>query len=465
MNFPKVSAYSHNASHQNPSNLRPQAGGVYHQFTPISSVVLNPHPQYVAQVPTSHVARIHEAHANLVNNTISRSNRPQEPSIRRPSTSNQYTVSHAQGNQPQVALQSQRRFNVLETAADHQSASKHQLNDQILDLTFKLGESQSKEQTLKKKEEQMSRELKNVSDRLESTRLNLRSEENIVNMQAREIEMLRTLNDQLNDKNVALTDKVHNASLDLAEKAQLVQEQSLEITYLRGKQSTLERKNEKLSNQIVELTFKLGEALLKEITQKKEDEKMNRDLEEINKRLESTTLALKTEEHIVRLQAKEIETLKKTNERLNEKIRALNADAGNAFLALNDNSRLVQMQVQEIEDLKDKNGTLQRVKEEYKSKYQNFLHTTEQGTCSMEQIQNSLRNVLISNDLILESLKGIQTDPEEKNELMVGHNETHRLLSEQEQLNARVRELEEQLKENGDTELSYFDFCDDSFQY
>ncbi|CAL2041163.1 unnamed protein product [Caenorhabditis brenneri] len=385
---------------------------------------------------TSHVARIHEAHANLMNNLISSSNRPQEPSIGSPSTSNQYTVYHAQGNQPQVALQSQRRLEIAETASDPQSASKL-LNDQIVDLTFKLGESQSKERTLKKQEELMSRELKNVSDRLESTRLNLRSEENIVNMQAREIEMLRSLNDQLNDKNVVLTDKVYNASLDLVEKTQLVQEQSLKIADLRGKQSTLEKKNDELSDQIVELTFKLGEAMLKERTQKKEEEKMNRDLEEINKRLDSTTLALKTEEHIVRLQAKEIEMLKKTNDQLNEKIRALNADAGNAFLALDNNSRLMQGQVQEIEDLKDKCDTMQRVKEEWKRKYQDFLHSTEQDTYSMEQVQNSLRNVLISNDLILESLKGIQTDPEEKKELMMGHNETLQLLREQEHLNVR----------------------------
>ncbi|EGT36414.1 hypothetical protein CAEBREN_12247 [Caenorhabditis brenneri] len=221
-----------------------------------------------------------------------------------------------------------------------------------------------------------------------------------------------------------LTVKAENASHDLFKKTKLIDEQKQEIADLKGKQDTLQKNNQELKDQIIDLTFKLGEYQAKERTLKKQEEEMNRQLKEISQRLDTTTLALKTEEHIVRLQAKEIENLKKTIDQLNEKSLVLNADAQNALLALNDNSRLMQEQVLENADLKSKCNIFERENEEWKS------------------------------------LKGIQTHPEEKEELMIGRNETLQLLREQEQLNVRIRELEEQMKENEDSDRVEYDFCD-----
>ncbi|EGT33959.1 hypothetical protein CAEBREN_16292 [Caenorhabditis brenneri] len=155
----------------------------------------------------------------------------------------------------------------------------------------------------------------------------------------------------------------------------------------------------------------------------------------------------------MKLQAKEIEMLKKTVDQLNEKSLVLNADAQNALLALNDHSRLVQEQVLENADLKSKCYIAEKENKEWKKLQQ-------QDTYSMEQFGNALKNVLINNDLIIESLKGIHTDPEEKELLMAGHNQTLQLLRAQEKLNVRVRELEEQMKKNEDSDRVEYDFCD-----
>ncbi|CAL2041287.1 unnamed protein product [Caenorhabditis brenneri] len=220
------------------------------------------------------------------------------------------------------------------------------------------------------------------------------------------------------------------------------------------------------TERLVELIAKETEAQIKEQILRKQEEKASRDLENISQRLDSTKLALRSEENIVRMQAKEIEMLRKKNDQLNKKSVDLTAEAGSVSLALYENIQLVDKQSREIEDLRSKYDTLQREKEEWKSKYQSVLHSTEQDTYSMEQFGNALKNVLINNDLILESLKGIQTNPEEKNQLMDGHNETLQLLREQKNLNMRVRELEQQMKENEDSERFDYDFCDaidDSF--
>ncbi|EGT36418.1 hypothetical protein CAEBREN_16922 [Caenorhabditis brenneri] len=220
------------------------------------------------------------------------------------------------------------------------------------------------------------------------------------------------------------------------------------------------------TERLVELIAKETEAQTKEQMLKKQEEKASRELQSISQRLDSTTLALKSEENIVRMQAKEIEMLRKKNDQLIKKSVGLTAEAGNVSLALYENTRLVDKQNLEIEELKNRYDKLQREKEEWKSKYQSVLHSNEQDTYSMEQFGNALKNVLINNDLILESLKGIQKDPEEKKKLMIGHSETFQLLREQEHLNLRVRELEEQLKENEDLDRFDFDFCDavdDSF--
>ncbi|CAL2041286.1 unnamed protein product [Caenorhabditis brenneri] len=304
------------------------------------------------------------------------------------------------------------------------------------------------------------RQLQEISQRLNSTTYALRSGEITVKMQAKEIEMLRKLNDELVKKNMELTVKAENASHDLFKKTKLIDEQNQKIADFKSKQDTLQKNNQELKDQIINLTFKLGEYQAKERTLKKQEEEMNRQLKEISQRLDTTTIGLKTEEHIARLQMKEIENLKKTIDQLNEKSLVLNADAQNALLALNDNSRLVQEQVLENADLKSKCYIFEKENEEWKSKYQDVLRSTEQDTYSMEQFGNALKNVLINNDIIIESLKGIQTDPEEKKELIVGRNETHRLLQEQEQLNVRVRELEEQMKENEDSDRVEYDFCD-----
>ncbi|CAL2041165.1 unnamed protein product [Caenorhabditis brenneri] len=218
-----------------------------------------------------------------------------------------------------------------------------------------------------------------------------------------------------------------------------------------------------MNNRLIEMIAKEEEAKFEEQMLRKKEEENNRELESISQRLDSTTLALKTEERIVRLQAKEIEMLRKKNDQLNKKSEDLTAETENVALALYENTRLVDKQNQEITDLKNKLDTLEREKEEWKRKYQS---TTKQDAFTMDQIQNALKTVLINNDTIIEKLKGIQKDPEEKQKLIDGHNETHRFLREQERLDVRVLELEDQLKEIGDLELNDFDFCDgidDSF--
>ncbi|EGT59841.1 hypothetical protein CAEBREN_09443 [Caenorhabditis brenneri] len=218
-----------------------------------------------------------------------------------------------------------------------------------------------------------------------------------------------------------------------------------------------------MNNRLIEMIAKEEEAKFEEQMLRKKEEENNRKLENISQCLDSTTLALKSAENVARMQAKEIEMLKKKNNELNKKSEDLTDEAGNIALALYENTRLVDKQNQEITDLKSKLDTLEREKEEWKRKYQS---TTKQDAFSIEQIQNSLKTVLINNDMIIENLKGIQKDPEEKQKLMDGHNETHRLLREQERLDVRIRELEEKLKENDDSEFNDFDFCDgtdDSF--
>ncbi|CAL2041164.1 unnamed protein product [Caenorhabditis brenneri] len=232
-------------------------------------------------------------------------------------------------------------------------------------------------------------------------------------------------------------------------------------------QNVIEKPTERLQSQsvsetdrLVELIAKETETQIKEQMLKKQEEKANRELRNIFLRLDSTTLALKSKENIVKMQAKEIEMLRKKNDQLNKTSVDLIAETENVALALYENTRLVDKQNLEIEVLKNKYDKLQRESEEWKSKYQSVLHSTEQDTYSMEQFGNALKNMLINNDLILESLKGIQTNPEEKNQLMDGHNETLQLLREQKNLNMRVRQLEEKLKESEDLDRVEYDFCD-----
>ncbi|CAL2040038.1 unnamed protein product [Caenorhabditis brenneri] len=189
----------------------------------------------------------------------------------------------------------------------------------------------------------------------------------------------------------------------------------------------------------------------------------SQDLQSVSERLDFTALALVSKEMEVEMQAKEIEMLRKRNDELSKKTAELTAETQNAYFSLDWKIQIGQKQSQEIENLRRKCYNAQRENEEWKSKYQSALRATQQDTYSMEQFENALKNVLLNNDQIIENLKGIQTDPDEKKKLLVGHNETLRLIRESERLSLRVQELEERLRENGDTEQFDFDFCEDSF--